>query len=311
MDQARALAGRHGADVDLPLAAGRQVGIGADPLGDHAQLHRERLDRFDQLLGLPGLGGVVLDHAAWLAAETAGPGGALLVDLDDPLFVGVVGVGLLAGDEACTQPDADRPHHQGRRNPASIADAARCQHRDLHGVQHCGQERQSADASGMAAGVVALGDHDVDSARGDAGGVARVADQRHHLDAQLVSRRHHGPGVAETAGQDGDPLLEHYVDLRLHLAGEGRGRLTGRGAADGREQEVDAKRTIRQAPDLLDLLAQPLGVQRRGADHAQAARRGNPRGQLTARHVSHARLDDRHLDAQHFTERCPKAPMHS
>ena len=42
---------------------------------------------------------------------------------------------------------------------------------------------------------------ELDAARGDPGGVARVADQRHHLDAQLVGRGDHRSGVREGLDQ--------------------------------------------------------------------------------------------------------------
>jgi hypothetical protein len=309
VDQRRRLPGRQGADVDLALVATGGVRVLAQPVGHDAELAREGLDALRQVGALPGLGGLVPDHASRLAAEAARAHRPLVVDLDDAVLVALVPVGLCAGDEAGPQPHADRADRQGRGQPAAVGDPAGREHGHVDRVDHGGQQRQGPHASRVTAPVVALGDHGVDAATRDAYRVARVPDQRDDLHAELVALGHDRSRIPEPARQHRHALLEDDVDLGLHLAGEAhRGRVTRR-PADGREQDVDPERTIGPVAHLVDLLPELLGAERGPSDHSQRARFGHGGRELAARDVAHARLQDRVLDPEHVADRRSQCGM--
>ena len=67
---------------------------------------------------------------------------------------------------------------------------------------------------------------------------------------------HHRSRVAETAGQHGNPFVEHHGNLRFDFVGEATRRIVRRGPPDGCEQDVDTEGAIRLVTHAVDLVAQ-------------------------------------------------------
>ena len=89
-----------------------------------------------------------------------------------------VGLGLLGGEPHRSAPHALRAERHGRRHLAAAADAAGAEHRDGGDrVDDLGDEHHRADLAGVAAGLGALGDDEVDPGLHVALGVHRLAGQ--------------------------------------------------------------------------------------------------------------------------------------
>ena len=146
---------------------------------------------------------------------------ALLVERHHPLLVVVVAVRLGRGDEARAHPHALGAQRQRRRDAAAVGHAARRQHRARrHRVHHRGDQHQPGDAAGVAARLVALGDHHVHPVGGVVEGLLHVAAEGHHLHALAMRLRGHRPRIAEPGHQHRHLLLEGDVGPGGHRVGE-------------------------------------------------------------------------------------------
>src|SRR3990172_3314333 len=107
-DQARRLPAGRAPVLYVPQLPGTNGGLAAHDV----DLGGERLDLV--LAPLPGLRERVPDEPARFAGRGPGHHGALFVNLDDPVLVVLVAVGLRRGDEARAHPHPDGPEGQRR-----------------------------------------------------------------------------------------------------------------------------------------------------------------------------------------------------
>ena len=182
-------------------------------------------------------------------------------------------------------------------------------------VHHLGYQRKVGDPSGVAAGLVALGDDHVHAVGRVSHRLLHVAAQRQHLHAPFVGQRHHLFRISQPHRQHPDPLLQDHVELALHHVrgldfGPGvrapglqpelldgvvhEGHVIGMGVlqvlpdvADvgvgrlrqPRQGDVHAEGLVRELPGGADALPDELRLKRASADDPEAARVGHRRHQ--------------------------------
>ena len=113
------------------------------------------------------------------------------------------------------------PHHTPSAPSASaaaicrpVADPTGGEHRDRrHRVDDLGDQHHRADLAGVPAGLVTLGDHEVDAGGDVTHGVRRLAGQRGDLDALLVRSRDH---VRRRCAERVDDQLDRVAEGDVH-----------------------------------------------------------------------------------------------
>ena len=185
------------------------------------------------------------------------------------------------GQERRTHPHALRAERQRGRHLASAADAARGEHRrrTTKGVNNFGHQDHRRDLTGVPAGLMALGDHDVDAVLDMPLRVLGAAGQCGHRDTggvhlvdDVLGRR------AQRVGDQFDRVLERHLDVAAghrvqpaqHALGarlvlrQGRHAEVGEGLGD----EV----AVRLRDQLVDVDRRALGRHLGGHDDIDAVR---------------------------------------
>ena len=130
-----------------------------------------------------------------------------------------MGLGLGRGEPHRTAPHALGAEGQRGGHLPTVADATGGQHRHRgDGVDDLGDQHHRADLAGVPAGLVALGDHEVDAGGDVAHGVRRLAGERGDLDALGVGPLDHvGRRRAERVDDQLDRVGEGHVHQRHGL----------------------------------------------------------------------------------------------
>ena len=191
------------------------------------------------------------------------------------------------------EPHAVGPQRQGGGQPPTVDDATGRHHRHpvAHGVDDLGDERHGGHPAGVAAGLGALGDHQVAPGLD---GLHGVVDPAAHVDDQHVGVVAHGDhlaGDAEGPDEDPGPGVDDALDLGGHVAGHGR-------------QEVDPPRPVGERRHGGHLGVHGLVVHGGRPQGADPAGLGHGRGQPVVADAAHAGQHHRVLDPEELGQSC-------
>ena len=171
---------------------------------------------------------------------------------------------------------------------AAVSNAGGRHRLRLYGIDHLGHQGQRANATGVAAALVALGEDNVDASLGHAASVLHVTHHRHHLHAALVHFGYPLCRVAQARDEDRHALREDSLHHLRHA-----------GHAFG-QQEVYGEGLVRHVLDLADLLAELCRAPKSCPQGSHAASVGDGGRQVGGGHAPHPRLHDGILDPQNL-----------
>ena len=185
-----------------------------------------------------------LEHAGGLAGERPRADGVGRRGRQHLLLHHRVGLGLVGGEPHRTAPHALGAERHGGGHLPAAADAAGAEHGHRgDGVDDLGDEDHGADLAGVAAGLGALGDDDVDAGLDVALGVHGLAGEGadeptlllHPVDQELRGR-------AERVGHERGAVGEGDLELRARRVGRERG---GAGRGSGPVRPARRRRAAR------------------------------------------------------------------
>ena len=194
-----------------------------------------------------------LEGANRMPRRAAGRTRRRVARLEHQLFVLLRYGALVCDQKACSHLHAGGTEHKGGRHTAAIGDAASRNHGNIDRIDNLRDKGHRRSLANMAARFGALGNHGSGSTTRHEACQRHRGNDRDDLDARLVPRLHVLGGIAGTRHDDRHPLVNHdprdLVGKRAH------------------EHDVDAKGLIRPGAQLMNLVAQPVGVGVHGRDN--------------------------------------------
>jgi hypothetical protein len=292
-DQTDHLTGRDDAAVDIAPREGSGAACAADQRTDVVELAAARLafgrgDRF---------GHRIAEHARGVVQAAQDKSRVALAGIHQRLLDVVVNRRFLCRAEARTHVHAFGAERQCRRHAATVADAARSDHRH---VERLHRERDQHQTGHVVFPGVTGAFESVDADDVDAVALRRqrmthrdaFVDQHHATRLRLVDE-----GLRIVAGgfEDADAGIENDVEVGL----------VGRRLDRRQYRQIHAERCIGHAAAAFDLLRQRLGrgLGERRQD-AQTAGVRHRRRQFRRADPHHSALHDGVADAQHVGDAC-------
>ena len=221
-----------------------------------------------------------------MAGRAAGDNGRDIGRLEHKLLVFIRNIALVGRQEHGAALHAFRAQHEGRRHTAAVCNAARCDDRDIHRVNHLRHERHGGQLADVAAAFHTFRDDRVRACALHAFGQRDRRDNRHDLDAGFLPGSHILARIARARGQHLDLLVDGELGEVVRVRGE--------------QHDVHTKRLVRDRTRLADLVADIIDRRCAARDDAEAACLGNRRREVVLRDPRHGALHDRVFNTEQF-----------
>ena len=195
-------------------------------------------------------------------------------------------VALLCRNETRPHLNAFGTQHKCRGETASVTDSARCDDRNIDGIDHLRHEGHRRDFSQMSAALHALGDDSVCSHLCDTLCDRHRSGYRNHLDIFFLQSRDIFARISRAGGHHADIFIENHLHDIVHVLRH--------------QHDIQAERLIRLLLAGSYLCENRIGIPRSASDNAQSARIADGRCDGCVCNPGHSSLKNRVFDAQHF-----------